>query len=218
METLDPKTIAKLQELIETRDFAHLTPAEKQWVLDHFGEASYEELTSMIHSARSVFTGESTRINPDSHIRNQLLNRFEQVHTRKLPENGGFIKKFLNYQIRLSVALPAAIGLILIALTFVLKLSQDRKVEVKTVTLTDTVYIERNQDNTPTLSNNQIDTVRKMNSREVKLHPPVGHTLPDELQGQIRNLSLLTEMSRQSRRGSNARDDSTLLKLLVTVN
>ncbi|MBK7029191.1 MAG: hypothetical protein IPH45_08235 [Bacteroidales bacterium] len=218
METPDQKAIIRLQELLETSDFAQLSTEDQLWVKDHFGEATYDELKTMIHSSREIFAQESELLKAIPGIREQLLNRFQQVQDSKQPVKTGALYNFLQYKIRLVVALPAAVGLILIAFAFLLKMNQSGKVEVRTVTITDTVYIERLKQDVIAFDRNDNSTIKERNPLKMKPVELAEQSLPDELQGQIRNLGLLTDISRQSKRGSSARDDSTLLKLMVTVN
>ncbi|MBK7174721.1 MAG: hypothetical protein IPH84_16160 [Bacteroidales bacterium] len=218
METPDQKAIARLQELLETSDFAQLSTEDQLWVKDHFGEATYDELKTMIHSSRKIFARESEVLKAIPGIREQLVSRFHQVHGHKQPVKTGALYNFLQYKIRLAVALPAAIVLILIAFAFLLRMNQSGKVEVRTVTITDTVYVERLKEDAIASDSNDYTTIKERNPHKIKPVELAEQSLPDEIQGQIRNLGLLTDISRQSKRGSSARDDSTLLKLLVTVN
>jgi hypothetical protein len=218
MKTPDDKSIERLQELLENKSFMQLNASEQQWVIEVFGEATYEEYKAMIQSSRKVFADEFSQMKAIPDIKEQLLSRFEEVHSQNKGIRVSPLHKILQYKVRLVVALPAAIGLVMIAFAVFLKLIQENQTDGITITKLDTIYIEKS--NKDSLAFNSSESVPEKEIQVKKANPArkTAASLPDELQGQIRNLEVLTDVSHKSKRGSSARDDSTLLKLFVTVN
>lgn len=218
MKTPDDKSIERLQELLEKKSFMQLNASEQQWVIEVFGEATYEEYKAMIQSSRKVFADESSQMKALPGIKDQLLSRFDEVHSQNKGVRVFPLQKILQYKVRLVVALPAAIGLVMIAFALFLKLTQKSQLDVITVTKLDTIYVEKSNKDSLAFNSSESVPEKEIQVNKAKPAKKTAATLPDELQGQIRNLEVLTDVSRKSKRGSSARDDSTLLKLFVTVN
>jgi len=214
--------IPDLDRLLETRSFDDLTSREKEEILRYMKREDYDSYRETIIRSKMLFAAEEKILRADPAIRAKLLTRMKQ--RERVTEHGlsSFLRAMLTYRIP---AYPPAFAIAVLAIFFFL-LYNEKPGTIQYLTKTDTIYMEKKTTRNESTGTMQGTTMKAGKSngqpgqttiREKPATARPGRHIPSRDQF-VTNAYQKIEFAKMSKRGSNASDDSALMKFLVTAN
>ncbi len=210
-----------LELLLLTRSFAELSDEEKGFVLSQMTSDEYETCREAVAGSRQVFANEFSSNRPDPLILDRLLKAFPPDQKSR-----SYLSVIIRsiFTFRIPLYQPAlAVAALLTGLFFL----PGRNYEtVRYIARTDTVYLERSVTvpNAGSTKSYQDKTTRPVIALKVsnsgkgrKKNPGSMQATPSHdqyVRGSYEKIRLLA----LNKGGSSARDDSSLMRLLVAAN
>jgi hypothetical protein len=214
--------IPGLEKLLETKEFEDLTSREKEEILSFMSRKDYQNYRKTILKSRALFSAEQKNIKADPSIREKLLEKITQKKSL------GHHAVFSVFQRILTFRIPAyqpGFAVVILAVLFIL-LHNEKTESIRYLTKTDTIYLEKEIAQTENTQKNPDSTLKnsKRNDAKETGRPEVRTVSGEEGRAEqtksqyVQNAYQKIRMVNRIKNGSNASDDSALLKFLVTSN
>jgi hypothetical protein len=213
----------ELEKLLETKEFTALSEQEKMQVLQMMTADEYRDYHLLIMKSKRTFSVEEKFLLPNPSIREDLLARInpERQKSRK-QKNAGVFSRL--YSFRIPAYQPAFAVAVLVVLFFLFR--NERPETIRYLTKIDTIYLEKEVTQNKNLSEpmeniqpeHRAHGIKHASNHQQKTISHRNVTLKPGQNQYIQNAYQKIRLTESNRTGSNAKDDSALMKLLVTAN
>lgn len=221
MEQFSANNEFNLERLLLTRSFNDLSEDEKGFILSQMTADEYDACREVVTGSRKTFADEFAVNRPDPVI----LGRLQQAMHRKETNRYRFYEIIRSiFTFRIPLYQPA---LAFTALLFILLILRGKDFEtVRYIARTDTVYLEKQSpapvaDPKYSVKEKEAGAIPEKTFRQDRKEREKG-TVQSQRQPSrdqyVRSSYEKIHLLAQSRKGSSARDDSSLMRLLVTAN
>jgi hypothetical protein len=211
-----------LENLLESSSFDALTSREKEEVLRYMTPEDYDKYRQTLLQSKALFAAEQKTVKAEPAIKERLLERMKQKRTSSKVNILSSLIGLVTF--RIPVYQPG-FAVIVLAVLFIL-LHNEKPETIRYLTRIDTVYMEKESARNDSAEKRQ-DSVQKRNSvnekkdesritrkTEVKTSRP---SEPPQNQ-YVQNAYQKMRMVNRIKSGTSAKDDSALMKFLVTSN